>query len=186
MGMIGISIGFSKAGGGSPYLFQEEFSGGSQRLMAWGNDTGWNAGLDPVSRRIYRFAMDISSVTVNDTQWMNVDTGNVGFFHPPLTDLRNSSTVVYHPGKLLFYIYGGRNGATKYNDIYSFNPATLVFTKLTETLPTAVAGATACYDPTSGNVFIFGGWITAESLIDTIAVHDPTAGTCTDTTADLP
>ena len=165
------------------YTFFDGFDSANKDVFPAGSDSGWSCGFDSVSRRIYYFGLEShQSKAWQAVCWLHLDSGDLGFA-ASLPTLFNKRTVVYHPTKKLFYLYGGRDdSATKTAEIVSFDPATGLYATLTETLPAAafMSGQGAVYCPTNGKIYLFG--------LDgaNILAHDTDAGTVTDTGADLP
>ena len=176
---------------GNTFDYFEDFTNNKSRLMPFGNDSSWAGGFDPVSRRMYLLGFeDSTGQTMGGGQWVNVDTGESGIIWPGHPSNVHGFSVVYHPTDELFYCYGGYDGYSNipFSDgIVTFDPATETWATLTETLPTGVAIAAACYDSASGDIFIFGGAtrIGTWTRTDLIARHDISANTCTDTGANL-
>lgn len=165
----------------------DDFINHSHHQFPFGSDGGWASGFDPVSRRFYFFGLASDGyVNYRVTPWVNIDTWEVGYVQPPFVG--NSMGVCYHAGQQLFYIYNSSNsGVVNLNQVYTFNPATEVFTLLPVTMIQPTYNPSPCYDPVSGKIFLFGGRLTINpnTFIDTIAVHDVVAGTITDTGANL-
>jgi hypothetical protein len=150
-----------------------------------GGDAGYVAGLDPNTRRFWRFGGDDTDRDL--IQWVNIDTWISG--QSATTIPASGGYAVWHPGIAKFIIYGGRVGAAwpGVTTIWTFDPVTEVRTTLAETLPVGLAAASAVLHPASGKVYIFGGVATGPTdTKNTIYVHDPGAGTVTNTTAVLP
>lgn len=169
--------------------FLETFPNAATSIAAAGTDSGHTSAFDPVSRRTYTFGFDNGSgVWLNIVQWRNIDTGEVGFVFPGLDTLVNTPGVVYHPVEKKFYLYGGRITTSTFTDIVqTFDPATEAFDTLGITLPAAMHAVAVCYDPESGDVFGFGGRLTATpTFTDMIWRHDISVGTIADTGANLP
>lgn len=189
-------LGASLSDGSAVFThYFEDFTNTKTNLFPFGSDTGQSGGFDPVSRRLYVLGWENGSGNAYKAgQWVNVDTWETGVVHPghPL-QLINFS-VVYHPTEELFYCYGGFDG---YNNVASnvvctYDPSTDTWATLTETLVVGVCGASAVYDPASGDVFILGGCKQILSsgnpywdFSDTIQKHDISAGSIADTTANL-
>lgn len=164
----------------------DDFINQSHHQFPMGSDGGWASGFDPVSRRFFFFGL--ASDLFDDyrvSPWVNIDTWEVGYVQPPF--IGNSMGVVYHPVKKKFYIYGGFSNYAAKNWVWSFDPATEVYTQLAETTLVSAMNQEPCYDPVSGKIFIFGGRLTLNpnTFTDTISIHDVDAGTIIDTGANL-
>ena len=146
-----------------------------------GGDAGYMAGFDPIRRRLWRFGAD--DTDEDRIQWADIDTWYTGTSHT--TTPIAGGGCVWHEQLQLFFLYGGRYGGdvTRSADCYSFDPATHVLTLLSETLEAPRNSVSACYCPNNGLVYLFGGSI---PNTDVIYVHNPYAGTITNTTALLP
>lgn len=168
-----------------PLGFDDFTSTNTHHQLPFGSDSGWMSGFDPVSRRFFFFGpVSDGGVDYNVTPWVNIDTWEVGYVQPPF--LGSTAGVAYHPVKKKFYIYGGGKSGLR-RTVYSFDPATDVFTLLSEQLLDELWDPCPCYDPVSGKIFIFGGRLTVQpnTFTDFIQVHDVDAGTITDTGANL-
>jgi hypothetical protein len=175
--------------GTDTFIVFDDFINSNSRQVPFGSDSGWLSGFDPVSRRFFFFsAVNDNLVSHNVTQWVNIDTGEVGYIYPPFS-IANGG-VVYHPTLQKFFIYGGSTNGfpARTNKIWSFDPATDTFTELNETLPAASILTFPVYDPTTDKVYLFGGRTSSTTRLNTIYVHNLNLSTptVTNTGAVLP
>jgi len=182
----------SLSSGSDTFIVFDDFNNGQNHLLPWGSDTSNSSGFDPVSRRFYRFPLDNGGgATINITQWVNIDTWEVGFVYPSMPIAANGASVIYHPTKKKFYIYGGRTASNVFSDkIIAFDPATETYEVLSETLLQGAGLLGAVLEPTSGKVYLFGGLTSttpAYVYTHSITVHnlDFITPTVTDTGAHL-
>lgn len=148
----------SASNGSNTFVEFDDFSSSTaDHQFAFGSDSGYMAGFNPEDRRFYFLGTQTNNLTdFNVTTWANIDTWEVGFSYPSTT-FANSS-VVWHPTKRMFYLYGGTDGnTTTLSRIYSFDPATNTLTLLSETLPQSVVNPGAVYNPVDDKVYLFGG-----------------------------
>ncbi|MEZ4210871.1 MAG: DUF2341 domain-containing protein [Candidatus Paceibacterota bacterium] len=183
----------STSSGSNTFVEFDDFSGStSDHQFAFGSDSGYMAGFNPEDRRFYFLGTQTDNLTdYNVTTWANIDTWEVGFSYPSTT-FANSS-VVWHPTKQMFYLYGGTDGnSTTLSRIYSFDPATNTLTLLSETLPQSVINPGAVYNPMDDKIYLFGGRRTltggTSTFSNTIYTHNLNliTPTVTNTGAFLP
>ncbi|MBI2363053.1 MAG: hypothetical protein HYV15_06695, partial [Elusimicrobia bacterium] len=103
-----------------------------------------------------------------------------------LPTARAMTAAAYDPATARIYVFGGRQfGSGAYLDqIVSFNPATEAVATVSTTLPSGRVDAAAAYDPSSGDIVLFGGDATGTWLTDVLAFHP--AGSSTTVLAPLP
>lgn len=180
--------------GSGVFTFYDDFPGGAVQQHLFGSDAAMSCCFIPELRRIYFFGQDQESSTGADlVQWMNIDNGDLGLVKVlPGTDYTpvNSAGICYHADEEVIFIYGGRltADASRTDLVQSFNPFTETFATLGATFPTELNSFDAVLDPASGDVFTFGGRAGSGVVTNTDAIyrHDVSAGTITDTGADLP
>lgn len=175
--------------GSNVFTYFSGFENSITRNFPWGADDAVNAVFDPVSRRFYRFNIDDGNGNYFvAAQWVNIDTGEVGYIFQMPNKL-TGGFAAYHPVLKKIYIYGGRSAVDTFsNAIVEFDPATETFTVLTETLNVAAQHTVPVYNSNDEKIYLFGGHIDrlpSSVFTDMIQVHDPVAETCIDTGANL-
>ncbi len=92
---------------------------------------------------------------------------------------RNGHSMVYDSGSGKVILFGGRNGLVDLNDTWGYDPTANKWTNLSPAgdVPPGRMGHSMVYDPTSGNVILFGGL--GDNISNDTWAYDPTANTWT-------
>jgi len=107
------------------------------------------------------------------------------------TDLKPSGTApsprsdpafVYDSKDAKYLLFGGWNGTEDNNETWSYDPKANTWTQLNPTgsVPSARSRTASVYDPSSGKLYMFGGFAKATGdYLDEMWTYDPTANTWT-------
>jgi N-acetylneuraminic acid mutarotase len=96
---------------------------------------------------------DTWALNLNTLAWTQLSTTGT----TPSKRARHAG--IFNPANNTLVIFGGYNGSAIFNDLYTLNLVTNVWTKITAggTLPEARQGHSAIYDPGLGRMIVFGG-----------------------------
>ena len=98
----------------------------------------------------------------------------------PLPPPRSAQSMVYDSTSGHVIMFGGTNDQGDLNDIWAYDPAANAWRDLSPsgTVPPACSSCLMNYNPTSGQLIMFGGWAGDQVLYDTWS-YDPRRNTWT-------
>jgi hypothetical protein len=144
-----------------------------------------SAVYDPNARVIYVFGGVVNNTTYfNNTYSYNDNNYSWSQLSPTgVPSVRAGHTAVYdYNGTYpIMYVFGGNNNATYYNNTYSYNLTSGVWSTVSGTAPSVRSGHSAVYDLNTDKMYIFGGYSGSGYLNDTYRcnITNPTTGTWT-------
>lgn len=124
-------------------------------------DTGW-----PTARWGHSMVYDAANYTVimfgNETDFETYgwDGANWSALGPPsFPPPRIRQAMAYDSKRALVYLFGGEDGASFYNDLWSYSSATNIWTQVAAggSIPSNRASAAMVYDPTNDALVLYGG-----------------------------
>lgn len=108
-----------------------------------------------------------------DERWTRVDT-------PPELAVRWNAAIEYDPRARKVVLFGGTNGAIRYDETWLLDVPTRTWTQLaTPTAPPSRASFDMTYDPQLERIVLFGGWISGVQYFADTWLLDAVAGTWT-------
>ncbi len=96
---------------------------------------------------------DVWALSLNDLSWSQISTSG------QVPTIRQSHSAIYDPVNKRMIVFGGTNPSSVFNDLYSLDLSTYVWTQLSPggTLPNVRWNHTAIYNPTDSSMVVFAG-----------------------------
>jgi N-acetylneuraminic acid mutarotase len=158
---------------------------------------GQAMGNDPTSGRLIMFGgcaenpdgagtflNDLSAYDLTTNTWTELDPSGAR------PSARIFCTMTYDPRSRRLIVFGGRDGTTRLNDTWAYDPIGNTWTELRPSgaLPVARGGHAMAYDPSQGVMIMFGGRSGEASFLGDTWAYDPAGNTWTELkpAGDLP
>ncbi|MBI5594771.1 MAG: fibronectin type III domain-containing protein, partial [Elusimicrobia bacterium] len=151
---------------------------------------GTSAAYDPVSGKIFVFGGFGPGAPGTNELAQIISYDPVGHSVQPavgnLPTARAMTAAAYDPATARIYVFGGRQfgSGAHLEQVVSFDPATEAVATVSTTLPSGRVDMAAVFEPSSGDIVLFGGDATGTWLTDVLAFHP--AGSSTTLLSPLP